>query len=103
MSKYKFNVKGLGLKQSKLLLRMAKEKLVIRVIHDWYDNSTTIELQDESGDNSYESVPVQMMRSLGKRRLFYCMGWKPSLRITIDTYSLNKRTIEALGLTNSEQ
>lgn len=96
----KFNVKGLGLKQLQLINRMVKEKLVVVVVFDWYDNSTTIELQDESGDNTYESVSKEMMKSLGNRRLLDCLGWKPSLRITVDTYSLKKRTIEALGLSS---
>lgn len=91
-------MKGLGLKQHQLLYRMAKENLVIRVISDHYENSISVNLEDEEGDNTYEKVSHAMMNSLCKRGLFNCSGWCPSLQITIDTFKLKKQTIEALGV-----
>lgn len=67
---------------------MAKEDLVIRSVWDWYTNEVEISLQDQSGDNQYEVVTGAMLHSLDKRNLFNYSSWKPSLQITIHTYSL---------------
>lgn len=101
MAKSGINISGLGIKQLNLIYRMIKEDVVIRVIRD-HDKKPTIELQDESGDNSYESVPLYIMRSFKKRRILEGTGWMPALFITIDTYRIKKAVKEKLGFENNK-
>ena len=49
---------------------MAVEKLVLRYIVDHRRHSRTVELQDESGDNTYETVTLRMFQSLPKEMIY---------------------------------
>lgn len=99
--KKQINLKTLGIKQLVLLKRMHDEELVIRVIND--HDSRSIELQDEGGDNSYESVPFQLFNSLGNRNLFSYFGWMPALFVTIDTFKIKNEVIKLLGWKKQQQ
>ena len=95
------NLKGLGLKQNQLIYRMAKEKLKISVVVDYYTNKTEIRLEDYSGSDWLENIPDWLFISLAKRNVFTYSGWMPSLRITVDTYKLRTEVLKAFGLLNN--
>lgn len=101
MAKRESNIKGLGVNQLSIIYRMIKEGIVIRVIRD-HDKRPEIELQDENGDNTYESVPLYIMRSFKKRRILSYTGWMPALFITIDTYRVRKEVKQKLGFDNNK-
>jgi hypothetical protein len=97
------NLKGLGLKQNQLIYRMVKENLVIRIVMDHYTMKSEIRLEDYSGSDWFENIPIWLFTSLVKRNLFTVEGWVPSLRITVDTYRLKTEVLKAFGLLNKEQ
>lgn len=78
----------LGKRQKQIVDRMKSDNLVIRVVFDHYNNKEDINLEDEEGDNTYESISPKMLQSLCNKNLFTQSGWCPCLQITVDTFRL---------------
>jgi hypothetical protein len=96
------NLKGLGLKQNKLIYRMAKENLVIRIVMDHYTMKSEIRLEDYSGSDWLENIPNWLFISLRKRDVFTSSEWIPCLRITVASYKLKPKVLTMIGVSPVE-
>lgn len=90
------NIKRLGKKQKHYLRELLYKNRVIRVVRDCYENIEEASVQDEEGNNDYETVDKDVLQSLCDRKLLDVMSWIPSLQIEIITFRIKSKCKAAL-------
>lgn len=85
------NLSRLGINQINLLVCMASNGHVLRMVHDYRrDNTKSYHLEDDEGADTYENYPVNFIEKLIERNLFTVEEFNPCLGMDIFTLRLKK-------------